>query len=649
MPISSTLVERIASGSNEASAIERFARLFEQAPTFLALLHGPEHRYELANASYLALIGHRAVLGRTVAEALPEAAEQGYLALLDQVYRTGTSYSARGSRFAFRATPDSPLTECFVDFAYHAIRAPDGTVTGILVQGVDVTERALTERALRLDRARLDYATRLSGIGFWYCDLPFDTLEWDARVKAHFFFPPDARITIDDFYARIHVDDRDATRRAIEASILDRTPYDVVYRTVEPDSGEVNWIRALGGTDYATDGTPLRFDGVTVDVSAQKRDQQRLARLNQQLRDQDRRKDAFIATLSHELRNPLAPLRAAARVIAAADVTPEQLRRAQAIVERQVGHMAMLLDDLLDIARITLGKLQLRKQMLPLNDIVDAAVEAVRPALDRKAQSLTLSMPPERVLLDVDPLRVVQILSNLMTNASKYSDPGRSIALRCALDPEALAISVKDEGIGIPPQAIDTIFEMFSQIDGNEGRGDGGLGIGLALVKGLTALHGGTVSVRSDGIGHGSEFVVRLPRTAESRIDGPDATTPDAAAPARRRVLIADDNGDAADSLAMFLELAGHEVRIANGGEAAQVIARSFRPDVAVLDIGMPDVSGYEVARSLRRESGGRAIALIAVTGWGQENDRRRALEAGFDHHLIKPVDPDRLAQLLAN
>jgi signal transduction histidine kinase len=534
-----------------------------------------------------------------------------------------------------------------VDFVFQPMTT-DGSVSGILVQGVDVTARAVSDRALAFNRARLDYATRLSGVGFWYCDLPFDQLEWDDRVKEHFFFAPGDRIKIDDFYARMHEEDREPTREAIAASIRNRTPYDIVYRTVHPTTGEIKWIRALGGTDYAADGTPTHFDGVTVDVSAQKRDQQRLARLNQQLQEQDRRKDDFIATLSHELRNPLAPIRAAAKVIASPKAAPAQVQQAQAIVERQINHMALLLDDLLDIARITQGKLQLKKETLSLIPVVDAAVEAVRPTLEGKNQQLSVSLPSEAVLLDADHLRVSQIISNLLTNAVKYSDAGSRIELVCTAQGDMLVLSVKDNGIGIAAESLASVFEMFSQVDGKAGRSEGGLGIGLALVKGITELHGGTVEARSAGLGLGSEFIVRLPLAARP-LDASQVSTEAAHTPtARRRILLADDNRDAAESLAMLLEMAGHEVRVAHNGKAALSLAQVFRPNTALLDIGMPDMTGYEVAESLRKEPWAAKLVLIALTGWGQESDRRRAHEAGFDHHLIKPVDPDRLTSVIA-
>jgi signal transduction histidine kinase/CheY-like chemotaxis protein len=630
---------------------ERFVQLFDQAPTFLAVLSGPDHVIELANPGYLRLICHRSVVGRRVADALPEAASQGYLTLLDEVYRTGKPFSAFGAKYALQASPEGPVDQRYVDFVFQPMTGRDGSVTGILVQGVDVTARAAADRALALNRARLDYATRLSGVGFWYCDLPFDELEWDERVKEHFFFAPTDRITIDDFYARIHEEDRTATRNAIEASIRNKTPYDIVYRTVHPNTGAVKWIRALGGTDYAEDGTPTHFDGVTVDVSAQKRDQQRVSMLNQQLLEQDRRKDEFIATLSHELRNPLAPIRTAAKVIASPQVAATQLQLAQSIIERQVTHMALLLDDLLDVARVTQGKLQLKKEIVPLVEVVDAAVEAIRPTLDGKNHHLSLSLPAKAVLIDADPLRLSQILSNLLMNAAKYSDPGSHIEMAATIQDDTVSLSVKDDGIGIPPESINGIFEMFSQIDGVTGRSDGGLGIGLALVKGLTELHGGTVEALSGGRGLGSEFIVRMPLAPPQPPTSPGAIdpAPAPAAPARRRILIADDNRDAAESLSMLLEVAGHEVRVAHLGRAALSLAQAFRPDTALLDIGMPDLSGYEVAQELRREPWATRLQLIALTGWGQEDDRRRASEAGFDHHLVKPVDPDHLESLIAS
>jgi signal transduction histidine kinase/CheY-like chemotaxis protein len=416
---------------------------------------------------------------------------------------------------------------------------------------------------------------------------------------------------------------------------------------VNPITGEVKWIRALGGTDYASDGTPTHFDGVTVDVSAQKLDQQQLSMLNRQLREQDRRKDEFLATLSHELRNPLAPIRTAAKIIASPQLAPDQLQRAQMIIERQVTHMALLLDDLLDIARITQGKLRLKKERVALSNVMDAAIEAARPRLDGKNHHLSVSLPAEAISLDADPLRLAQILSNLLINAAKYSNAGSHIEVQATRQADTLSVSVTDNGIGLAQESIGGIFEMFSQVEEVEGRSEGGLGIGLALVRGLAELHGGTVEARSAGLGQGSEFTLRLPVYAH-QFSSPQMADLAPLSPERRRVLIADDNRDAAESLSLLLELSGHEVRVAHLGQTALSLAQTFRPDVALLDIGMPDLSGYEVARALRQEPWATDLQLIALTGWGQDDDRRSAMEAGFDHHMTKPVDPDQLGRLIA-
>jgi PAS domain S-box-containing protein len=411
------------------------------------------------------------------------------------------------------------------------------------------------------------------------------------------------------------------------------------------------WMRCIYAPVHRSEDEEARSLVATVtDITDRKEAEEMLRRSQAALEEADRRKDEFLATLSHELRNPLAPIRMAARILALPEITSQQLQWAQNVLQRQVGHMALLLDDLLDIARITQGKLDIRMERVTINGIVDSAVEGARPLIDGKNHHLTVTLPPEALTIKGDPLRLSQVISNLLTNAAKYTDPGGHIDLRVVSQDGALSLSVKDDGIGIAPGSIDRIFEMFSQIEVISGRSEGGLGIGLALVKGLTELHGGTVEVRSDGLGHGSEFILHLPVAVTDSASRPVGSSVDPPAITEtRRVLIADDNRDAADSLGMLLGLAGHEVRIAHSGQTALSLAQVFRPDTALLDIGMPDLSGYEVARQLRREPWGAGIRLIALTGWGQTDDRRRAHEAGFDHHLTKPIDPDALAALITN
>ena len=387
---------------------------------------------------------------------------------------------------------------------------------------------------------------------------------------------------------------------------------------------------------------------VAEDITVRKQAEIGLNRSQDALREADRRKDEFLATLAHELRNPLAPIRTAAQILGSPKLAAQQLQWAHNVIQRQVGHMALLLDDLLDIARITRGKLEIKKERVRLTEVVDSAVEAARPLLDGKHHNFSVSLPPAELLLDADPLRLSQVLSNLLTNSAKYTDPAGHIELSVFVQDSVLCLSVKDDGIGIASESLNGIFEMFSQVDSASTRTEGGLGIGLALVKGIVDLHGGTVSVQSAGPGLGSEFVVRLPLTPAN------STTLSVADPdvqplvSGRRVIVADDNKDAADALAMLLELSGHEVRVAHGGRGALSLAQTFRPDVAILDIGMPDLSGYDVAAQIRREPWGGAIVLIALTGWGRNDDRQRAAIAGFDQHMTKPVDPEKLEAFLA-
>jgi PAS domain S-box-containing protein len=466
---------------------------------------------------------------------------------------------------------------------------------------------------------------------------------WDARARALWGVGPDEPITHELFMSRVHPDDHGLVEAAIER-VLDPQRssgrYEAEYRVID-DVGIERWVRATGQVRFL-DGRPRHVIGTVQDVTSQKA-------IEAALRVADRRKDEFLATLAHELRNPLAPIRNAAQILASPKLDEAALQWSRQVIQRQVTHMAWLLDDLLDVARITQGKLELRRERIALGTVIETAVEAARPLIDGKRHALAIDLPTPDVEIDADPLRLAQVISNLLTNAAKYTDPGGLIAVRARLAPPNLVITVRDTGIGLSPGALRSIFEMFSQVADTLSRSEGGLGIGLALVKGLVELHGGSIEARSEGPGRGSEFAVHLPLPADA--GGAGEPAPDAAAaslPRRgRRVLVADDNQDAADSLGMILELAGHEVRVAHGGRKALEIAAGFHPDVVLLDIGMPDLNGYEAARALRAAPGGADLELIALTGWGHPDDKRRAAEAGFDRHLTKPVDPAVLEALL--
>ena len=367
----------------------------------------------------------------------------------------------------------------------------------------------------------------------------------------------------------------------------------------------------------------------------------------QALRDTDRRKDEFLATLAHELRNPLAPIRQAARILRAETATEAQKRWCQDVIDRQVQHMALLIDDLLDIARVARGTLELRIETTELAAVIEAAIETARPIIDAKRHKLSVEIPQQAVQFAADPLRVAQVLSNLLTNAAKYTDPEGQIRLRAFGDGEAITISVADSGIGIPTGEIESVFAMFSQVKASQDRSDGGLGIGLALARGLVELHGGTIQATSAGLGEGSEFVVRLPHRVLSAVAPPETAAAAATQARHRRILIADDNQDAADSLAVLLQMEGHDVTVVRDGREALTAINAVLPEIALLDIGMPELDGYEVARQVRQNTLGRAVTLIAVTGWGQDRDKARALGAGFNHHLTKPIEPTQLLDLI--
>ena len=408
--------------------------------------------------------------------------------------------------------------------------------------------------------------------------------------------------------------------------------------------GRYHAILAQGVPIRDDTGQVQRWAGINLDIS-------RLKNTERALLEADRRKDEFLATLAHELRNPLAPIRNAVRILDSDAADDRQRKWGREVIARQVQRMSLLLDDLLDVSRITRGQLELKKDYVDLRSVVNVAVETARPLIDAKHHQLTINLPAENIRLEADPLRLSQVIGNLLTNAAKYTDSGGRIELGARVENSELVIAIRDNGIGLSQEVMPGLFTMFSQVNSAVDRAEGGLGIGLALVKGLVALHGGRVEVRSDGLGHGSEFTVRLPHKvlASPRAVAVEATSGAANANAvrRGRVLVADDNRDAAESLAMVLHFLGYEVSVAASGAEALELGAQQRPDAAVIDIGMPGMSGHEVARRMRREAWGRRAVLVALTGWGQDHDKQAALAAGFDEHLTKPVDPDLVERVL--
>ncbi len=366
-------------------------------------------------------------------------------------------------------------------------------------------------------------------------------------------------------------------------------------------------------------------------------------------KEEDRRKNEFLALLAHELRNPLAPIRNGLQVLRLASSDPKAAEQARGMMERQLQHLVRLVDDLLDVSRVSRGKLQLRKERITLSAVVDHALEVCGALVKEREHELTVSLPPEPVYLDADKTRLAQAVCNLLSNAVKYSDPGSPIRLNAAREGDEAVIAVRDFGVGIPPQMLPRVFDLFWQVDRTLEKSQGGLGVGLTIVKRLVEMHGGTVEARSDGPGTGSEFVIRLPvahpAAGAGSPDGGDAASRPAG---RHRVLVVDDHADAAGSLGMMLQLMGHEVRTARDGLEGAETAAAWHPDAILLDIGMPRLNGYDACRRIREQPGGKDAFIVALTGWGQEEDKRRSQQAGFDGHLVKPVEPAALEKLLA-
>jgi CheY-like chemotaxis protein/nitrogen-specific signal transduction histidine kinase len=390
--------------------------------------------------------------------------------------------------------------------------------------------------------------------------------------------------------------------------------------------------------------------GTCQDVTESRLAEQERERALEELKEADRQKDEFLAMLSHELRNPLAPILSAVEVLRFTDPGDREVSaKFRAIIERQVTLMKRLLDDLLDVARVSRGKIHLRKELVDLTGVVVRAIEVSRPLISEKQQRVSVtSGPKENILVDADATRLVQVFANLLNNAARYSDAGGPIVLGVERDGAQARVTVRDEGIGIPAEALPGIFEMFSRVDSRLTRTRGGLGVGLGLVRRLVEMHGGTVAAHSAGPGRGSTFTVALPLAtapapAESPLPGASVDHANGA----RRVLVVDDNEDAAVSLAALLRLSGHHARTVHEPFETLAVAEADRPDVILLDIGMPGLDGYQLARRIRSQPWGRDIVLVAVTGWGREEDRERSRDEGFDRHLVKPVDTETLTALL--
>ncbi|TWI62618.1 PAS domain S-box-containing protein [Pseudoduganella lurida] len=615
------------------SEVERLRRLFDQAPSFIAVTRGPQHVYELANAAYLLAIGHRDILDKPIRDALPELAGQGFFELLDHVYTTGVPYIAHGMPVRLQRAPGGPLEELMLDFIYQPVTDAEGRISGILVEGSDVTSQYRAQAELVRERDRTRHILSSMKEGFAVIDNTWTVRQVNEEglrlarrgredVLGHHYW---------EVWPGLHGTEAVALfRRVLETNATETKDFRIAW----PDGQQV-WleIRAYPSLEG---GLAFFFRDITERKSAQ-----------QQLRDADLRKDEFLAMLAHELRNPLAPISAAADLLRLPGIDAPRLRQTSGIISRQVKHMTSLVDDLMDVSRVTRGLVTLEQRLLDVRQIVTDAVEQTRPLIEARRHALAVSLPDEAAGVHGDQKRLVQVLTNLLNNAAKYTPEGGTIGLDVGVTAAVVRCTVRDNGIGMDADLMGKVFELFMQAERSSDRSQGGLGIGLALVKSLVELHRGTVSVRSDGAGLGSEFTVALPRAAFD--EQTFAPAPGAAAPAPHglRIMVVDDNVDAAQMLALLLESTGHRVTVEHSPYAALRRLQDGAIDVFLLDIGLPQMDGYELAQRLRQQPNGATATFIAITGYGQEADRRSSQSAGFSYHFLKPVDAAGLARLL--
>jgi PAS domain S-box-containing protein len=795
----------------------RLQRLFQHAPGFMAVLRGPEHVYESVNDAVIELMGNRGFVGKTVAQAAPELAAQGFCAILDDVYRTGVPFVAQSAPVTFTLA-DGTSSQRYLDFIYQPIVEGDGRTTGIFVQGGDVTGRVqamqlVDEKVARLERAESQLAFQLAlsdslrglrtvaeitaaasrvlgqQLGVqrvlfaevdaasvvavqrdWCADgwpsiagavftlddfgagvaqdlragrtVRVDDVASDAQteatvaahdaiaVRAHMTLPlmrggvlravltlhcgqphrwtaPELHMAQDtvertwsaiqaaaareallaaadtlrfthesarlgdweldlatgisrtslrhdecfgytapfpnwqyaNFMAHLHPDDRARVDAEFQAALAQHTVWQTECRVVWAN-GELHWV-AIFGSVHLVDGVADKIAGIIFDITDRKH-------AEEEMRLEARRKDEFLAMLAHELRNPLAPIAAAAGILSLGRSDAEQVRKTSAVITRQVNHISSLINDLLDVSRVTRGLVTLEHIPVDIKAAVADAVEQVRPLVEARGHRLDLHLAADHALVAGDKKRLVQVLSNLLNNAAKYTPEHGRIVLSMDVHPHEVVLRVEDNGIGMTPEVLASVFGLFTQAERTADRSQGGLGIGLALVKSLVELHQGTVTVTSAGLGQGSTFSIRLPRLeSQAQPPGPAVADP-VPALAPLRILVVDDNVDAAQLLAMFLEANGFAVAVEHDAVRALALAEATLPDVCLLDIGLPGMDGNELARRLRLLPEMAEATLVAITGYGRQQDRETAFDAGFDHHFVKPVAFDDLLEVLA-
>lgn len=629
---------QVLGARNRAEENRRLRHLFQKAPGIIASLVGPEHTFELANDAYLSLLGKTDVVGMTVRQAIPELAGQGFYELLDKVYSTGEAFLGREVPVMLQRSPADALEERFVNFIYQPTFDHRGKVTGIFVEGSDVTDAVRAQNAVRESEQRLrQLANTIPQLAWmsdaeggvdWYNDrwLEFSGTSLDAMMGG-------------GWMSIVHPDDIDALTSQWQRSAATGELYEATGR-LRSRTGAYHtfFIRAAALRDEA--GDIIRWFGTNTDVTP-------LHTAQEKLRAADRRKDEFLAMLAHELRNPLAPIATAAELLKHASGNAALVQKTSRVIARQVDHMSKLVEDLVDVSRVTRGHIALRHEHLRINDILHEAIEQTCPLVETKAQVFEADLSGGGYFVHGDKTRLIQIFANILNNAAKYTPAGGHIALRLAASADRLQVTVEDSGAGITATLLPHIFELFTQGERLPDRAQGGLGLGLSLVKRLVELHGGTVSAESAGKGRGSLFTVDLPRAL---VEPPSPVVESSAVrhSSEHSLLVVDDNVDAAQTMAMLLESEGYKVGVAHTAKEALEAGRRLAPTVLFVDIGLPDMDGHQLAREMRAMAATRNSRLVALTGYGQPEDRQKAKDAGFDEFMVKPASLSGMLSVIA-
>lgn len=638
-----------------ALEIERsnLAAVVEEAPSFICFLRGPEHVFDFANERYFELIGRRDILGKTIRESLPQVEEQGFVQMLDSVYETGEPVIGN------EVSVSLPSGERVVNFIYQSIRDNDGTIAGVFVHGVDVTalvesRRALEENREHTERQRRLYEAILSNtpdlayvftLDYRFAYANDILLQMWGKTAEEAIGKTCLELGYEPWHAEMHNQEIDwikENKMSLRGEVpfsgtFGRRMYDYILVPVFGENGEVE---AVAGT--------------TRDITDRVEMEEKVSDQSKQLAAESRRKDEFLAMLSHELRNPLAPISTAIHLLklSAKQDEDEQERKAKEIIERQVGNLTKIVNDLLEVSRLVSGRIRLELQTVDLNEMVSHAIETTNPLVDQRSQKLSLTRSAFPLWVSVDPTRIEEVFVNLLNNAAKYTANEGSIEVFCELTPEGdqARIRVRDNGVGIDHELLPIIFDLFTQADRSLDRAAGGLGIGLNLVHRLVGLHNGTILAHSPpgGQTQGSEFIVQLPivsPSAETKVADVQASERSEAQGAR--VLVVDDNVDMVMMVTSFLRHNRFSVQFAYNGIDACELAMEWKPEIVILDIGLPGLNGYEVAKRLRAEEATKDAKIIAITGYGRESDIALAHEAGFNAHLTKPYALADLAKLL--